>query len=828
MNGSTILDCDVFDLADRILDAFPDPIPVDDFGPYRISRPIGKGGMGEVFLAEDQATGRSVAIKFLRNLYSEPELRRHFTREIHTLARLEHPYIARLYELGVHPNGTPYFVMEYVEGKPLDEYRGERECSLEARIRLFQSICEAVRYAHSRAVIHLDLKPSNILVMENGTPKLLDFGIARHLENLDEPVNQTQLRCTPAFAAPEQIRREPVGTYTDVYALGVVLYELLAGKHPYALDGCTPGEVEAIIAGSREPGKPSASPDRVAAGKAAWNDLDVLCLTAMKKDVQKRYHSVVELTQDIDHFLKGEPLKARPDRLTYRASKFLRRNGRAVLAATAVIALIAGLIAFYTFRLARARDAALLQTARTQRIQRFMLSMFGADHNAAPADTVRVVDILDGAVRKAEKLKKDPPVQAELYETLGGIYQSLGKLDRADPLLQSGLEKHRSVFGSDSVEVAGSLLALGDLRIDQGRFKDAEQLTRKAVAIDERHLAPDDQNLGNAMSLLGSALEHSGAYAEAVKALESAVRIQSLPTADPADLSDSLAYLASTQLFLGRDAIAESLDQRALAVDRQIYGGGHPAVAEDLVNLGQVQEQIGLYAEAERNERQAFGIVQGWYGKDVLETAQQAEGLAGTLICEHKYDEAVPLLQQALKTAERDVGEKHWLVALGLNLLGVVALKRGNLDEAEVNFRRMADIYRSVYGEKNKHVALGLSRFGELYEARNEYPRAEQYFRESVQLFSETLSADNVQTGTAQIGLGRVLLREGRYKEAEAQLLAGYRIVTPGRNPSLQAAIDARKNLVSVYEALHNPAKAAEFRMKQAATERAPSGGKEN
>jgi serine/threonine protein kinase len=146
------------------------------------------------------------------------------------LAKLEHPYIARLYEIGVHPNGTPYFVLEYVEGKPLDQFCRERECSLEARMRLFHLICDAVQYAHSRAVVHLDLKPSNILVTEDGTPKLLDFGIARHLENLDEPINQTQLRCTPAYAAPEQVRREPVGTYTDVYALGVVLYELLPGK----------------------------------------------------------------------------------------------------------------------------------------------------------------------------------------------------------------------------------------------------------------------------------------------------------------------------------------------------------------------------------------------------------------------------------------------------------------------------------------------------------------------------------------------------------------------------------------------------------------------
>jgi serine/threonine protein kinase len=326
MDSSPLMDCDIFDLASRVLDAFPEAIPIEDFGPYHLLEAIGEGGMGEVFLAEDKAAGRRVAIKFLRSVWSEPDLHRHFTREIQMLAKLEHPYIARLYEIGVHPNGTPYSVMEYVEGKPLDQYCRERECSLEVRVRLFHSVCNAVQYAHSRAVVHLDLKPSNILVKDDGTPMLLDFGIARRLENLDKPVDQTQLRFTPAFAAPEQIRREPVGTYTDVYALGVILYELLAGRHPYAVEGCSPSEIETIVIGEREPEKPSASAKHVTANKSAWNDLDVLCRRAMKKDIASRYPAVVELSQDIDHFLRGEPLKARPDKLSYRVGKFLRRN----------------------------------------------------------------------------------------------------------------------------------------------------------------------------------------------------------------------------------------------------------------------------------------------------------------------------------------------------------------------------------------------------------------------------------------------------------------------------------------------------------------------
>ncbi|HEX4770808.1 MAG TPA: tetratricopeptide repeat protein [Bryobacteraceae bacterium] len=822
MTDPSILDCDVFALAALALDAYPEPVPFEDFGPYEISKePIGRGGMGEVFLAYDRTAGRQVAIKFLGAVSSDPDLRTRFDHEIKVLAQLEHPFIARLYDVGVNPDGAPFFVMEYVEGKPFDRFCYEQNCCLADHVRLFRCVCEAVQYAHSRLIVHRDLKPSNILVKADGTPKLLDFGIAKQLENLAAPLTQTQTeaRFTFAYAAPEQLRREQVGVFTDVYALGVILYEILAGRRPYDLKGRTPGQAEMLITDEHEPQRPSLSPSRIEARRADWTDLDVLCLKAMKKDVQRRYPSVVELIQDIDHFLNGEPLKARPDTMAYRANKFVRRNRRTVLASAAVFALIAGLVVFYTVRLAKARDMVLTQAARTQRIQRLMLNTFGGDYNSAPSAGLRVVDVLDRGVKTVNSMGRDPALQADLYSTLGSIYQSLGELGRADLLLQSGVAKRRSAFGSDTPDFAKGLVTLATLRVDQAQFADAERLAREALAIDDRHLGPDDPGRADALSTLGEVLEHRGAYQEAIKVLEEAIRIQSLPTAEPADLAESLGFLANAQHFLGNDTLALDLDRRVLALDRQIYGDKHPSVAEDLTNLGQYQEQLGRYGEAERSQREGLAIVQAWYGKDHLEAALDAEGLAGTLIYEREYDEAVRLLEDALKIDERQAGKVHPFVALALNLLGVAALQTGSLDKAEENFRRMADIYQKVFGQKDKHVALGLLRFGELHEARKDYPRAEQFLRESVQLYSQTLSPENVQTGTARIALGRVLLRERRYQEAETELLAGYRIVTPGRSPSLQAAVDARRSLVSLYDALNMPNKAAEFRTEDSSAE---------
>jgi serine/threonine-protein kinase len=394
-----------------------------------------------------------------------------FESEQRTLANLNHPSIGRLYDANCLTNGTPWFVMEYVDGRPLTDYCRTRECSIEERLRLLRSVCEAVQYAHSQAVIHRDLKPSNILVKKDGAVKLLDFGIAKQLEGLDQAADQTRTGSrlmTPAYAAPEQLQGGSVGTRSDVYSLGVILYELLAGRLPFDLSKTTPAETELAIV-HREPEKPSAvaarHPGIPRAGKAAWNDLDVLCLTAMHKDPQRRYQSVEALVRDIGHYLKGEPLEARPDTLSYRIGKFVRRNRKAVAAAVIVVSVVAAQAAVFTVRLARARNAALAEAARTQRIQRFMLNLFdGGQHEAGPAENLRVTALLDRGVQEARTLSGDPRVQAELYQTLGGIYEKLGKFDQADSLLRSALRRQRSISGPASAEAAEDLVALGFLR----------------------------------------------------------------------------------------------------------------------------------------------------------------------------------------------------------------------------------------------------------------------------------------------------------------------------------------------------------------------------
>jgi serine/threonine-protein kinase len=426
---------------------------------------LGEGGMGVVYLAERDDLGNMVAIKILRDAWLSPARRERFLAEQRMLAQLNHPSIARLYDANTLPDGTPWFAMEYVEGVPLTRYCEQLGSSIKQRLILFREVCTAVQHAHLHAVIHRDLKPSNVLVRPDGSVRLLDFGIAKQLDRFDAPADRTRtgLRLmTPAYAAPEQIRGDRVGIYTDVYSLGVVLYELLAGKLPFDLADRTPGEAERMIL-EQEPEKPSAIPD-----------LDVLCLTAMHKDPERRYSSVEALIRDIDHYLRSEPLEAQRDTLRYRARKFIGRNRRAVTAAAVALTLVIGLVAFFTVRLAIARNRALAEAARTQRIQRFMLNLFeGGEKESGPADNLRVITLLDRGVQEAQDLNSEPAVQAELYQTLGSIYQKLGKLDRADSLLSSALDRRISLFGKDSSETADSLVALGLLRIDQERLPEA-------------------------------------------------------------------------------------------------------------------------------------------------------------------------------------------------------------------------------------------------------------------------------------------------------------------------------------------------------------------
>ncbi|CAN5718904.1 hypothetical protein BH23GEM9_BH23GEM9_12330 [soil metagenome] len=828
--SGSLLDNEVSVVAARVVgdDA---PIP-ERIGAYRILGIAGTGGMGVVYLGERDDLASRAAVKVLRDATLSPLRRERFASEQRLLAQLDHPFIARLYDADTLPDGTPYFVMEYVDGMPLTAHAQLQHLTVRERLELFRDVCTGVQYAHSAAVIHRDLKPSNILVRRDGVVKLLDFGIARQLDGLDSPTDPTitALRMmTPAYSAPEQLTGGAIGTYTDVYSLGVILYELLTGEPPLKATGLSPAQFEkAILEKDPEPASQTvrrrsrSGPSAPQLGTSAWHDLDVLCQVAMHKEPARRYGTVEALLRDVNHFLASEPLEARPDSRLYRIDRFLRRNWRPSLAAAATMVAVLGLSAWYAVRLAAARDAALVEADRAQQIQGFVLNLFqGGDEEVGPPDSLRVVTLIDRGLRDARMLDGDPRMQAELYATLGGIYRMLGNFPRADSVLQLALSRRRELFGAEHSEVASSLVALSTLRVEQAALEEAEELARTGLLIIRRTPGVGAARIAPAAVALAEVLQAQGRHDEAIPLLEEAIRLQG--SAPSSQLASHISTLAATHYYAGNYTASDSLNRLSLAMNRSILGDHHPNVADDLINLGAVKFDLGAYDEAEALYRQGLAIKLAFYGEDHRQTAASRTVLGRALVALKRYDEAFEQLVPALRIRERAFGAEHPAVASTLNEIGNIASARGDYVTAEASFQRMLDIYNAVYSGHHSFKGVALSNLAGVYMEVDDPRRAEEMLERAVTEFTEALSAGHMNTAVARIKLGRAIRLQGRFNESLPHLLAGYESLSSQVEPGISFLQAARSDLVLSYEALGRQEEADRWRAEH--TRYRPAGG---
>ncbi len=825
--GDTPIDGGMASLASRLFESGgPAGIPEGAFGPYRIVRVLGEGGMGIVYLAERADVGGLVAIKVLRDAWLSPARRERFALEQRTLAQLHHPGIAQLHDAGTLPDGTPWFVMEYVEGASLTAWCREHATPLAERLRLFRSVCAAVQHAHEHAVIHRDLKPSNILVTAEGHVKLLDFGIAKQMDSLETSAEQTRTGhplMTPAYAAPEQVSGGRIGIRTDVYSLGVTLFELLVGRLPFALADRTPAEAVAIllqddpeppsVAARREAARSNDSSRLLTEHRPTWADLDVLVLTAMHKDPARRYGSVAALIRDVDHFLAGQPLDARRDAFSYRVGKFVRRNRGPVLGATLGLVALVGMTTVYALRITAARNRAVTEAERAQRIQRFMLDLFeGGDAAVGPADSLRVVELVDRGVREAQSLSAEPVAQAELYETLGSIALQLGRLEQADSLLTRALEQRRALFGPRHADVASSLIALALLRIDQARLDSALVLAREALAIGDEVLPAGHPLRARGTTALGRVLEEQGEYDEAIAVLTEAVALHRLQRTETPDLASALGELANTHFYAGNYEASDSLNQQVLALDTRLHGERHPRVADDLINLGAIRFQWGRYEEAEEFYRQGLAIIESWYGPVHYRTASALTMLGRALLFKGQLPESDSTLRRSLAIQDRVFGPEHPRIASILNELGSIALRQNQYAVAESHYRRMGSIYLAAYGPDHWLSALANANLGGVYYERGDHRAAEQLFRQAVATFSSTQGPEHQNTAIVRIRLGRALLGQGRAQDALVELEAGYALLLPQMSPTGVWLQRARVALADANAALGRTAEAARWK----------------
>ncbi|HEX5717042.1 MAG TPA: serine/threonine-protein kinase [Thermoanaerobaculia bacterium] len=661
-------------------------------GPYRLVRELGRGGMGVVYLAErdDEEFQQRVAIKLLHRGLETGEIVARFQTERQILAHLDHPSIARLLDGGTSADGRPYFVMELIEGKPIDVHA--EGLSLRGRLELMIEVLAAVREAHRNLVVHRDLKPSNVLVTADGRPKLLDFGVAKVLASEARPdltSHGLALPMTLAWASPEQVLGLPVTTATDVYALGVLLYRLLTGCHPYPIEGRSVREIERLILEHR-PERPSA-----VAPLPRWlrGDLDTIVLGALAKEPAERYGSVERLAEDMGLVLQGRPITFRPTPLRIRALKFVRRHRWGTAAAVLIAALslsLAGSLAVGSARTARERD-------RATQVASLLVDLFEiADPGERRGSSITARELLDqGTDRVLQRLGGQPETQGTMLTTLGRLYVQLGLYDRA-------------------VEVLGESVAV------------------------ERRRGEDHPDLVLALRGLGRALALGGRFAEAEPVFREVVeRARRLYPADHKEVAISLNNHALVQHDLGHYAAAEPLYRDAVELERRNGSGSTVARANWallLIDLGRYDEATALCREIlalREKESKPAGVA------SILEYLAMALQGAGRL------DEAEAAARRSLALRERHLSPDDRDVARSRNVLGAVLRDRGDLDGAEVLLRRALAERRRLLGPGHAEVAVSLEDLGDLLAARGRHAEAAQMFAEAIRVLSSSFSASH-------------------------------------------------------------------------------------
>ena len=743
----------------------PAPIAPEDvperIGPWRIVRLLGQGGMGAVFLGEraDGQFEQRAAIKVIQR--GTPGLVRRFIEERRILALLEHPGIARLIEGGLTPGGLPYFAMELIEGAHLSHYCDDHDLSLERRLELVDQVCDAVSYAHHHLIIHRDLKPSNILVTPDGRVKLLDFGIAKVLSGVAAPHTDTRLPAmTPEFAAPEQVRGEAISTATDVYALGVLIYLLTTGGYPYDVRNKSLAELTRIVC-EEEPPRPSTrAPEPF--GRQLRGDLDLIVLTALRKDPARRYQSPAALAEDLRRFRQGHPIQARRDSVGYRFGKFIGRHRAGVAVTFALVALLAGGAA----REGVLRRRAEIEARKAKEVGDYLVGVFDVANPFAVerqnGQDVTARTLLDQGARRVDSTLADQPeVQAQLR----------GVFDQATRLLREALAQHRTLYGDDHLTVAEDMERLGDVLLQQDKYDEAEPLLQAALDVRRRRLGTSSEATAEALDRLATLYQRQNAYATAEPLFREALAIRRGLFGDTAVVVAQSLNNLGVLLFL-EDAFdqAAPVYREAIAIDVRQLGERHPLTAEGLHNLAQTQQRRGSYAEAESLYRRALAAKRATLGGDHPSITINLNNLGTLLMDRGRLDEAEPLIREALAMDRRMFGENHSYVAASLGNLGTLLKLKGEFVEAEQRYREALAIDRARFGPEHRAVASDLNNVANVRRLQNDPRGAVKLFREAVAMSHRVLGDKHTNTIGISINLGRALLAEGSPAEAEEVL----------------------------------------------------------
>ncbi len=759
-------------------------------GAYEIGRQIGSGGMGtvhEAVRADDQYRQR-VAVKFLNRSSEGGVAVRRFRAERQILASLQHPNIASLVDGGVTPDGLPYFVMEYIDGEPITRWCDTRNLSIDARLRLFGQVCAAVRAAHQKLIVHRDLKPGNILVTTDGVVKLLDFGIAKLMrdERTLELPTATQFghrAFTPEYAAPEQLRGTSVDTTADVYALGVVLFELLTGQRPFDLREKSLAEMERIICDQPAP-RPSSvlSADRwralsersaARARRAIEGDLDAVVLMALRKEPDRRYATVDALARDVTLHLERQPVTARPEGVGYRVRKVVQRRPFETAATViAALSLIVGTgVAIVQARRAEAQAVvAQAQTARATEVTKFLTTMLNSSNPESFGKDITMRAVLDSAAIRADSQRLSPDLEAEVRGIMGGAYLALGELDVAQAQYERKLTSLRRAVPAGDYNTAVAFSQLSLVQETKGNYGAADSLLSIADTLFTRFPPPDRREESTALENRGRVLYVMGKSKEAMVQMQRSLALGRRYFADD-DSARAPTYVNVAVMSgeVGDLAAADSFSLAAIVTAKRAHGNNHPRVASALSVRAGVLELMGRMDESSTAFREALEVKRRILGVDHPDYATTANNFAFHLLQMEKWTDAAYWARQVLTDRGKSLGASSLPVSSALMHLG----------------RALAHMDSARAGER--------------------------LVRESKAIREKLLPPGHWLLASTDGALGEVITLDGRYGEAEAMLLSAEARVRAARGVDSSPTEDQRKRLVDLYTRWGRPAEAAKW-----------------
>jgi len=767
-------------------------------GPYRLLKKLGEGGMGQVWLAEQTLpVRRRVALKLIKaGMYDDSALRR-FQSERQSLAIMDHPAIAKVFDAGATPDGQPYFAMEYVPGVAITNYCDEKKLKIRDRLELFIRACEGVQHAHQKAIIHRDLKPANILVVEVDSkpmPRIIDFGLAKTLTPYFSGESMNTLAGsfvgTPGYMSPEQADPgiQDVDTRTDVYSLGVVLYELLTGFLPFDAAQWKKVPLEELLRHLREEDPPRPS-TKVSTGRdasasnahargteppqlvsALRGDLDWITLKALDKDRNRRYGTPSEIAADIRRYLKNEPILARPASAGYRLRKYVRRHRVGVTAAAGLFLLLAGFAALQAVqlrRITRERD-------RADRVAQFMTNMFTVSNpSESRGNTITAREILEKASKDINTgLSQDPELQASMLDLMGRVYSHLGLYGRAQELLSPAVEIRRRVLGPRNPDTLWSMVNLANALSDQAKYPEADKLYEEVIETGRSVGAPARRRVIAAMNNLALNLRDEGRIADVEKMQREVVETLRRSVGPEApDTLTAISNLALTVRTQAHFADAVNLDRQVLEARRRTLGPDHPDTLRSAANLAlDLLDEQGHETEAEQLIRPTLEAQRRIVGPEHPDTLVSMDALSDTLLQQKKFAEAETVTRQELEILRRTRGPEHPRTFRAMNNLATVLDLEGNHAEAARQFRELWEIQRRVSGPEHSDTLLSETNLSAALLGTKQLGEAEKLARDALASERRVLGDENSLTLDQMSILSKILQQSGRSTEAETLL----------------------------------------------------------